>query len=159
MSAQMKGGKLPLSAKKQSNSFKAQFGNRLRVDEELHAEITGKGMEYRWLDAKKLYNNQGYHANGWTAYTRPATAGGTDFKNGNDPDGIVRRGSMILGVRSKELSESHREHLKDKSIAQVGRDRNASQRSAAAELRKMAGNTGIKIVEGDDDADDDFDAE
>lgn len=153
---QMKNGKLPLSAKAAPAStgaaFASQFGNRLAVDDGLHQEITGKGLEYRWLDAKKLYANQGYHENGWTAYKR--TAAPVDFKNGNDPDGIIRRGSMVLGVRAKTMGDSHRAHLRDRALAQVGKDRNAAQRRGAAELRKMAGNSGIKVTEGDDEADD-----
>lgn len=150
---QVKGGRLPIAAKKTPGSgFRRKFGDRLGVDVDLHNEITAKGLEYRWIDAKKLYNNQGYHENGWEAYKRTG-APTSDFKNGNDPDGIIRRGGSILGVREKTLGDEHRAYLQERATNQVGKDRNAAQRRAADELRKMAGKTGIKISEGDDEED------
>lgn len=141
-----KGGRMPLSQKKPAGSrFRQSFGNRLQVDGDLHKEITDQGLEYRWIDAKKLHANQGYHQNGWTAYRRKNPV--SDFKLGNDPDGVVRRGTMILGVRERGIGEDHRDYLKERARAYSGR---SIQKEAADELRQMSKNTGIKISEGYD---------
>jgi len=150
MSTQVKNGRVPLSQKKRP-SFKASFSNRLGLDDALIEEIESQGLEYRWVDANKMYLNQGYHPNGWGAYKRKV--GTTDFKYGNDPDGVIRRGSMILAVRSKDLCQEHRDYLQEKADTLVGRDRKAAMRRHARELQDMAGQ-GVKISVGDEDQDD-----
>lgn len=108
------------------------FGDALKLDSALQAEISEAGMEARFVDAKKLYEFNGYHANGWTAFRRKSPAS-IEFKHGNDPDGVVRRGSLILAVRPKEVCEKHRMLL-----AQRAKRSRAVTQTKAAELRQMA---------------------
>lgn len=146
-----KGGRLPLSQKQSVNPFTQQFKDRLRVPDAIQQEIDEQGLVARWVDANKLYENNGYHKNGWTAFKSKLVK--ADFRYGNDPEGIIRRGSLILAVRDKELHEGHKEHLRNRSNMLSGSDDKAAQRQAARELRAMAksGNLNTKIVEGDED--------
>lgn len=123
------------------------FGDLLKLDDELKAELATKGLEGRFVDAQKLYAFGGYHKNGWQAYKREkgANIGNTDFKLGTDPDGIVRRGTLILAVKPIELAVKHRSYLRAKS------DRYSKvQQSRAEELRRSAraSNTEVEVLEG-----------
>lgn len=91
------------------------FGNMLKLDPDLEKELAEKGLEARFVDAGKLYAANGYHPKGWTVYKRQTASGTMDFKFGNDPEGIIRRGTMILAVKSKEQAERHREFLRQKA--------------------------------------------
>jgi len=152
----MKNGKLPLSAKTapKSNLFAEKFGNRLAIPEAVQNEIDSQNLAARWVAANTLAANNGYHKNGWVAYKSKGTNVG-DFRFGTDPEGVIRRGSMILAVRPMEIHESHKEFLAERAQAPIGKDRKAHQRQAAKELRKMAQDSGINTVieEGDEDND------
>lgn len=112
----MKNGKLPLSQKPKPAStahLSSDFlGNQLAIDDELKAELKGKNLEYRFIDANEAYANGGYHKRGWSVYKRDTPPTGTiSFKFGNDPEGIVRRGTMILAVKRAEDAQRHRDYL------------------------------------------------
>lgn len=85
------------------------FGDATKLDPPLQAELKEQGLVGRFVDAKQLYQMNGYHKNGWMPYKRKAagTMGLSDFKYGTDPDGIVRRGSLILAVKT---ADAHRKH-------------------------------------------------
>ena len=112
-----KDGKKPLSQKPTGTDTGFEFGNKLFIEPELKAKAATEGKELRFISAKKLYENAGYHENGWTPYIVEKGSFGTlsGFKFGNDPDGVLRRGDAILACRSVELSEKHRTHLKNKA--------------------------------------------
>jgi hypothetical protein len=146
----IKDGKKPVSAKASSSpsffSHDALFGNNQRIPEDVQADLDSQGLVGRWLNAKKLYDNQGYHKMGWVPYKRKGPATGvSEFRTGSDPEGIVRRGDMILGVRTKAKNEEHKAYLKHKASVQEG-----SQAQSATELRKLMGKSG-KVIEGYED--------
>lgn len=123
MNNQLKGGKRPLPQKKAEPLLREDdlFGNMLKLDPVLETELKEKGLEGRFVDAKKLYEAGGYHPKGWVVYKRTPTSdtiGSNEFKFGSDPDGIVRRGSLILAVKTKEQAEKHREFLRRKAALQ-----------------------------------------
>jgi len=104
--------------------FAAQTGNifgnnRLEVPDCYLAEAEEKGYECRWISSKDLKENHGSHKNMWAAYkfkSNPSNGiiGDERFAYGNDPEGIVRRGDLVLAVRTKDLGDQHRKHLADK---------------------------------------------
>lgn len=155
MSTKIINGKKPLSAKPQGSNFVTEdiFGNTLALPEGLAKTLEEQGLEARWVNAKQLYANQGYHNRGWVVY-KQASSGTIDnasFLRGNDPDGLVRRGDCILAVKKIEAAEKHRQYLKDKAERQ-----NRTSKDAASELRQMASAGGVKtqIHEGyDEDGD------
>jgi hypothetical protein len=138
-------------------NFDDVFGNQLTIPEEVEAEMKRKGWEPHWLDAKSLHVNQGYHPKGWKVYRRDTQALGTagtrtidsqEFRYGSDPDGVIRRGTLILGYKTSEEVTKHRAYLKQRA------DRQSNvQATQAKELRKMVRDSGLAstVIEGDDD--------
>lgn len=111
-------GKVPKSKRPASNPFSPDdelFGNALSVPQEIKEELDRKGLEGRFVDAEKLYKMGGYHPKGWVPYKRDKKEGDTlgtvDWKFGSDPEGVIRRGSVILAVKSKESAQKHRDYL------------------------------------------------
>ncbi len=138
MSEAIKKGKKPLSSKPKSSEYIREeelFGNPLKLPAGLEAKFKAEGKEWRFIDSKKLYENHGYHDKGWVPYKRDASEATTkaDFTAGNDPDGVFRRGTLILATKPKEAAEKHRQLLRQKA------DRQKSyNKDKAAELRQMA---------------------
>lgn len=141
----IKQGKKPFSTR-QVAQIRAEdiFGDPLKLDDELKKEIEEAGLEARFVDAKQLYDFNGYHKNGWAPYKKKA-GDKIDFKYDKDPDGVIRRGTLILATRSKEVCEKHRALLAQKAdrAAQV-------TKTHADELRQMARdrNTDVSVSEG-----------
>lgn len=151
----IKDGKKPLSSKAKMAPITSAdvFGNTLAIPPELQAELDAQGLEAHWLNAKVVYANQGYHPRGWKVYRRDPSklsdTMGLAFKFGNDPDGIIRRGDCILGVKTKEEHRRHKEYLEAK--AQRGYNVNADK---AQEMRSLLNSAGIKkasVLEGYDE--------
>lgn len=148
-------GKKPLSQKpRQANLAKeAGFSNRLDISDDLKNELAKMGLVPRWMNAKKLYENQGYHEKGWVPY-KSTVHGAIDlpqFKLGNDPDGVIRRGDCILGVKPMDKVAAHRAYLRQKAQRQ-----SLYNKQQAAALRKQASsqNIDMTIHEGYEDNDD-----
>ena len=110
-----KNGKKPLATRPpQSVDIQADelFGNACSISPELARELDEKGLVPRFVDAKKLYEMNGYHPKGWVPYKRDMSiVGKEDFKYGSDPSGIIRRGSLILAVKTKEQAAKHKAYL------------------------------------------------
>lgn len=138
-----KQGRKPVTQRTESPTLLHEevFGNFLKIEPDLQAELESKGLVARFVDAKKLYEMNGYHKNGWVPYKRDANAklGLSDFKFGTDPDGIVRRGTLILAVKSVDQVNKHKAALELK--ANRGRMINKTK---ADELRDMVRSTGTK---------------
>ena len=134
----IKNGKKPIKAKVQASIIREDelFGNPLKLPPGLEAELIAAKLIWRFIDSKKLYENHGYHDKGWTPYKRTnmsETDKKAEFKDGSDPDGVYRRGSLILAVKPNEAAEKHRQFLRQKA------DRQKSyNKTKAAELRQMA---------------------
>jgi len=133
-------GKKPIVQKKTQatavavSSYDDIFGNPLKISDELVKELAEKNLVGRFGDYKKLSEFGGYHPKGWVIYRR--TPG--DLKQASDfnatPDGIIRRGSCVLMVKSVEDNKKHRDYLDDKA-ANYGR---AHKKQAADKMRQQA---------------------
>lgn len=148
-------GKKPLSQKVKQSSLSSadMFGNTLAIPEDVKADLEAKGLEPHWLNAKVVYANQGYHPKGWQVYKKDpkmlSDTMGLSFKFGNDPDGIIRRGDLILGVKTKAEARKHKDYLDVR--AKRGYQANADK---AQEMRTLLGQSGLKnakVLEGYDD--------
>lgn len=142
----LKSGRKPLPARGLAPMLREDdlFGNQLTLDPGLAKELKDAGLEARFVDAKKLYENGGYHPKGWEVYKRKNTSGtigSRDFKFGNDPDGIVRRGTLILAVKKTVDAERHREFLRQKAALQ-----SAVVPKAAEDLRRAAREGNVDTV-------------
>jgi hypothetical protein len=152
-------GRRPLSTKPQAPvmNYDDIFGNNLTISKELQAELEQKGLVARFVDAKKLHEFNGYHPKGWVPYKREkkigsATMDGDEFKFGNDPSGCIRRGSLILAVKTKEQAQKHRQFLDQRAEHQLSSNNDAVR---AQELKQFAREKGLdtKVIEGVDDND------
>lgn len=153
-------GKKPVSERPMSVSdthlmSNDMFGNVLALDPSLQAELDKKGLVPRWVNAKELYTNQGYHKRGWRPYKRDSgtlNAGMESFL-GNDPEGIVRRGDSILAVKTKEEHARHKQVIESRAK----RLKQAVSKQHAQQLREFAAESRVKthIEEGYDDSGED----
>lgn len=154
MSDSTKKGRKPLTSKKKSVDLNPDtvFTNRLMIPEGIQATAEKNGWELRWVDAKELYTNGGQHKNGWIPYIQPKDEAAKDnygFKFGNDPDGVVRRTSVILAYRPVDQGEKHRNYLKLRATKLAG----SYNKDAANEFRKQAKqeNINVEVIEGFDE--------
>jgi hypothetical protein len=148
-----KSGKKPLSTRRPvSVNPDDAFGNKLALPADIRKIFVDNGWEPRWLDGKKLQEQGGYHDRDWIVFRRPKTdnSDGPAFKFGNDPDGIVRRGSLILGYKPGEQAAKHRAF----NTARADRFKSYN-REKADELRHLAkeNRLDVTIHEGYDDED------
>lgn len=143
--------KKPLSEKGKGNPFRKQavFGTMTDIDPAFKSAALEKGYELRWLNYKELIESQGQHKRMWEAAKRTdfGEVKGSPIYNlnfGSSPDGFIRRGTMILGKRSKELCEQHREALAESLEAYK------SQASTdASNLRESARQAGVETIVSD----------
>lgn len=128
-------GRKPLKSKpKKPMSHDDLFGNPLKIPEALAKELAAKGLGGHWISYKQLQANAGYHKKGWVPYKQEknATISNEEFHLGVGPDGLIRRGSLILGVKSLEAIGQHKEYLSSRADGY----KDAFQRRQANELRK-----------------------
>jgi hypothetical protein len=137
----MKQGKKPLASRPKPGGIKYDdlFGNNLALSPEMQKELDEKGLVGRFVDAKKLFENGGYHPKGWVPYRREKKSGDIldkdEFRFGSDPSGVIRRGSVILAVKRKEEVEKHREFLKQRAALY---NPQTMQDEKAEELRRFS---------------------
>lgn len=143
----MKDGRKPIAEKGKANPFRKAGGgggSLTDIDPAFKEAAKKAGYELRWLNQKALIENQGYHQKLWEPVKRDAfgpivNSSVANLKYGDSADGYIRRGTMILGKRSKELSDQHRE------VLQEAREAYASVLpQAASKLRESAKQHGIE---------------
>lgn len=149
-------GKKPLSQKPKPMALSHDdlFGNQLGVDPDIKKKLNEMGMDCRFISVKHLQDMGGTHQYGW----RPVkmkdvcdTIDGHTKLFGADPEGYIRRGDLVLGMRSKELGEKHKQYLAQEA------DRvslKKLQRSHKDTLRQTLKETGEHVIAGFDDGSD-----
>lgn len=79
------------------------------IDSILKKELEEQNLEYRFIDFKKAKLNGGMSRAGWRIYRRksedPRLQGISVLV---DPDNLVRNGSMVLAVKTKQAAERQR---------------------------------------------------
>lgn len=147
-----KEGKKPISSKRQVAEMIHQddvFASALSLDPDLKKELDEQGLVPRFVDAKRMMEMGGYNDKGWQVYRRKIKASDTinasDFKFGNDPSGIIRRGSLVLAVKTNERAAMHRKFLNQRAAQQEN-----FGKQKAEELRSFAKQNGLnaEIFEG-----------
>jgi len=126
-----------------SNDSFNPFTSTLDIPEPIKAYGEKKGLEFHWLDSKKVYDTQGYHPRGWKVFQLPEEIQlpSDTLKFGRDPEGVVRRGTVLLGYKSKEDYKKHRDWLDQRAATVAGRD---DQR--AEELKEKARRANLDAV-------------
>lgn len=141
------GNKKPLSAKRAPTSptgIPNFFRNKLMVPDDIAADIAAKGLEPRWIAYKKYVENGNSHDKGWTVYKAPVAPTSADTLMGKHPDGIIRRGDLVLAVRHKDLCDQHRAYNSQRAYSQT----HGFKKAQAEELRQMAKDSDLTVVEG-----------
>lgn len=127
------------------------FGSRMAIPPEVKEELDAQGLVGRWLNAQEVHQNQGYHKKGWTVYRRKSDKINSEWSYGTDPSGVIRRGDSLLGVKTKEKVELHKQYLAQRAQKQSLK---ATDRSGAKELKKFAASAGLDTSIKGGDADD-----
>jgi hypothetical protein len=118
-----------MSNTKQKKSIKSKptldFNDELfssditKISKELKKELQDQNLAWRFIDYKKYMDLGGYHPRGWKAYKQKR--GNSDIldteaaRYGANPDGFMRRGTLVLAVRSQELNTEHKAYLKNRA--------------------------------------------
>ncbi|UOF79091.1 hypothetical protein [Caudoviricetes sp.] len=146
-----------MSNDKKSNDLKGKtkfqatdygdFDDENDIDDVLKKELAEKNLEYRFIDYKQAKLNGGRNRNGWMVYKRdtedPRLSGIASLK---DPDGMVRQGSMVLAVKTKNSAEKQRNKIRHQT-----RSLNDYNKATAEELDQKARQLGgSRIVAGYD---------
>lgn len=140
-----KKGKKPLSTRKSNSvSYDKIFGNVLSIPEAVQKVMEEQGLEGRFIDRVQYSDQSNFHRRGWKAfkYNEYVNIEGKSLLDGIGPDGVVRRGSLILAVRPIEVGNQHRQLLKNRAGRQSG------QQQGQAELERMASAIGSKVTTG-----------
>ena len=123
-----------------------QFG----LDDKLRAELDSKGLEAHFLSIKEIEKCGGFHPRGWRPYKREVQDSQNAFTFGRDPEGLVRRGDLVLGVKTKEEANTHRAYL-----SKEANSRKVQSTKQKADLQNYLNKNGIdsdlmRVSEDDD---------
>lgn len=114
------------------------------IDVVLKKELAEKGLEYRFIDFKKARENGGRSNRGWVMYRRDSkdpTLQGIEALA--DPDGLVRRGSLVLAVKTKQGAERQRASINMQNKLSSGYNE-----QVANELGNQARQIGSQVITG-----------
>lgn len=120
------------------------YHNALAIPAELKAHLTGKGLDWRFLNANEFRKAGNYHRSHWKPFT--VTPDMASMISTTTSEGLIQRGDLILGVRPKAISAKHREFL-----AERNRRYNNFAKDEAQKLRediRRKGLSGVKVEEG-----------
>lgn len=124
MAGKLKARKNAKRSKPKATPFVNTTGNifgagMLDVADHYLQEAAAAKLELRWVSAKEMKENHGQHRRRWVVYkfkSKPdyGTMDKERFAFDVDPEGIVRRGDMVLAARPIEWGDQHREMLAEK---------------------------------------------
>lgn len=131
------------------------YNSALDIDPKVKEEINKKGLVARWINATDFTKNHGFHRSGWAPFKSEAhKSNATSLLFGGDPEGYVRRGDLVLAVKTSEQSKRHKSLIDAKNARLKG-----INKSQADDLRKAAKSAGFdtEVSEGfgEDDGDED----
>lgn len=116
------------------------------IDITLKKELEEKELEYRFIDFKQAKLNGGRSRAGWIVYKResadPRLQGISSLA---DPDGLVRQGSMVLAVKTKNSAERQRSKrdMQNKALKKynetVAHELNGEAQKLGGSTRAIAG--------------------
>lgn len=115
------------------------FGSsRLEVPDYILEEAAKLGLEVRWISVKELQENQNSHHRLWQAWkwdSKREKSATEIFAFGNDPEGLIRRGDLVLGARPIEIGDEHRAEL-EKARARYRRYKQTKQKEFSDYVRQ-----------------------
>ncbi len=128
------------------------FNNKLGLPKELKEYLTSQGLDWRFLNAREYRENGNIHQAHWRAFKVPADKVGAEGFYGANAEGLVQRGDLILGVRTKAISAAHKEHINKRNQALY---RQGSVEGQAKKLREVVKESSLasetRVTEGYED--------
>jgi hypothetical protein len=113
------------------------------IDNVLKKELAEQNLEYRFIDFKQARLNGGRSRAGWIVYRRkssdPRIAG---IEALQDPDGLVRNGSMVLAVKTKQGADRQRAR-RDAQTRTMNQYNKQRAQELNQEAKRLGGNTRI----------------
>src|SRR5687768_12309087 len=120
--------------------------NDYDIDSVLKKELEEQGLEYRFIDFKKAKLNGGMSRAGWRIYARktedPRLQGISVLK---DADNLVRNGSMVLAVKTKQGAARQRMRRDAQNRALTHYNKTVAE-DLKKDVRKLGGNS--KVIQG-----------
>ena len=115
-----KQGRKPIKQRPKASFEDAEFSSDItKISDELKAELKEQNYAYRWVDYLKMKTMDGYHPRGWQLYRRPKEKSdiidNSEARLGSNPDRLIRRGTLVLAVRSEELNLKHKVYLRNRA--------------------------------------------
>lgn len=147
----MKNGQKPITEKYDDSDVYEGDANLLTVDSKIKKEIESKGLDGRFISYKEYIANGQHHVQKWKPYKIDYAKMGisTDFMQGQDVSGYIRRGDLIFATRSKQISAGHRAKLSHLRSSQ--RQKAARDGAVFDDLKKAAKAAGVRAVTGIED--------
>lgn len=129
------------------DSAEFTYNDTLKLPSSLKTFLTSKGLDWRFLNATQFRAAGNYHRSHWKPFIikdYPELVGTLS----TSIEGMIQRGDLILGIRTKAISAKHREFL-----AERNRRYNNFAKDEAKKLRDDARKKGldVKIHEGYDE--------
>lgn len=125
------------------------YNNMLALPDNLKSYLTGKGYDWRFLNAKEYRGAGGYHRSHWQPLKVTAEMGSLGLA-AVTAEGHIQRGDLILGIRPKTISAKHREMLKEKNKMYSNFGKNEARKMRDDIARKGLEST-VKVEEGYDE--------
>ncbi len=126
------------------------FQNRLVVPKAILDEMESHNLDHRWIDIKRYQEEGNFHRTHWKPYkVSDATTKKVELDPfGSDNSGYLRRGSLVLAARHKDITAVHKDFIHKRNLRQ-----SAFSKEKAEELRSLFKAAGVKtkVVEGYDD--------
>jgi hypothetical protein len=125
--------------------------DKFEIPEDVAKELAEKGLKGRWISMKELELGSGYHRKGWVPYKKE-TPSEIEKLFGKSPDGFVRHGDLVLGVKKEEDVQAHRAWLrqeaKNNSVKEITK---RTKKNFQDSIRQAGAQDAIKVVEGYDE--------
>lgn len=120
------------------------ISNQLAIPDALVKELKAQGLAHRFVNATTFRDEYSVHRSGWKPYNVKSRTTISKL-TGMDPEGIIRRGDLVLAVRPLAVSQQHRKVLDQRN----NRLKNFNK-EAAQSMRSDAARAGVdmKIIEG-----------
>lgn len=125
------------------------YNNMLALPDNLKSYLTEKGLDWRFLNAREYRGAGNYHRSHWQPLKVTEEMGKLGLMS-TTAEGLIQRGDLILGVRTKAVTAKHKEFLRERNR----RYSNFAQ-TEARKLREDVARKGmsehVKVSEGYDD--------
>ncbi len=129
------------------------YNNMLALPDTLKTYLTAQGLDWRFLNAKEFRGAGGYHRSHWQPLKITTEMGDLGL-SAVTAEGLIQRGDLILGVRTKAVTAKHKEFLAEKN-----RRYSQFNKNAADEMRstiRSKGLSGVKVDESMNDGEEGF---